>query len=514
MTRMPALPPLFAAALLAAGLSDPVAAQTPLPSNVLDSCIVSKSEFDSWKAATPGVFQAADSITFSDANDCNFFKWGAQMFLWLTSQPDGQLVFDGPDFFGVAKNDQGKRVFVPQGSNNYTMQLEPRVVKPQNDTSVGQAGGGGVLISPQGEIVHYGINANNVYAYYQTGVESPTNPAHFQGELATDFPTTQSDLNAITRYAQSTLGVSSIPSSQALAMELKTSWVDAASLDNPEDYVTADAVVAVFNHTTPTTWVQIGTAVRRMALVGFHIVGSVNNHPEMVWATFEHIDNAPQNGFVYITTFGIPAVEPYDGNGTAKWLFNATPRAPRTPVLHVQERAAYKTISQFGTKINVIKADTGETIGPNTVVRVNPWGDEPFVGAAQTAAEYGGSSSAVSRTTDLISLNRSVIGWIGNRDVRSKYIQTGSIWSKGGPDAIPVCGPTQNENICGTDPNLRGTLALANATMETFHQFPDTPPGSTFKPKNCFGCHFVNTSSSPSQGVSHIFSSLVPLTPN
>ena len=30
-----------------------------------------------------------------------------------------------------------------------------------------------------------------------------------------------------------------------------------------------------------------------MALVGFHIAATVNGHPEMIWATFEHVRNAP-----------------------------------------------------------------------------------------------------------------------------------------------------------------------------------------------------------------------------
>lgn len=494
MRRVPGLPPLLAAAFIAAGLCGPAGAQTPLPSDVMDTCVVSSTEFNSWKAGTPGVFKAADSVTFDDANDCNFYKWGAQMFLWLTSRPDNTLVFDGPDFFGVVND-----TYVQQNGDRQ-MTLLPRDTKPQADTGSGQAGGGGVLISPQGEIVHYGINANNVYAYYQTGVKSTSNPANFQGELATDFPTTASDLAAITAYADSTFGVSSIPSGEALAMELKSSWIDAASLDHPEDYVTAVAQVAVFRRQSETTWVQIGTTIRRVALVGFHIVGSVNGHPEMVWATFEHIDNAPQNGFLYFTTFHSIAAMPYDGNGTARWLFNSSPQESQTPVLRIIERATYS--SADGGKIT---ADSGQTIGPNTVVRINPWGDQPFPDLPGGMAEYSGDSSAITRATDLISLNRSVIGWIGNDDVRSNYIQTGSIWSSGGPDGVPTSG---------SDPVLRGNRRLANTTMETFHQFPDSSGTGSFRPENCFGCHSVSTNSSPSQGVSHIFDSLTPLSPN
>lgn len=495
MFRLSTLTPLLGAAWLVAGLITPAGAQTPLPPNVKDTCVVSSSEFDSWKTGTPGVFKAADSVTFDDATDCNFFKWGAQMFLWLTSRPNGTLVLDGPDFFGVVND-----AYVSQ-TDNAMMTLLPRATKPQGDTGSGQAGGGGVLITPQGEIVHYGVSTNNVYAYYQTGVKSTTNPANFQGELATDFPTTAADLTAITTYADSTFGTNGLASGDALAMELKTAWVDAASLDNPEDYVTALATVATFDHTSETKWTETGTTVKRVALVGMHVVGSVNNHPEMVWATFEHINNAPQNGYLYLTTFNTIGVMSYDGNGGLTWLFNDAPHESLTPVLQVVERAAYAG-SPPPPSIN---ADSGETIGPNTVVRINPWGDAPLQGLPDAAAQYDGNSNTITRTTDLISLNRSVLNWIGGGDVRSNYIQTGSIWSSGGPDAIPTGG---------SDPTLRGTRRLANTSMETFHQFPDSSGTGSFKPENCFGCHSVSTNTSPSQGVSHIFDSLTPLTPN
>jgi hypothetical protein len=302
-----------------------------------------------------------------------------------------------------------------------------------------------------------------------------------------------------------------IPQGEALAMELKTSWVDAASLDHPEDYVTIDATVSVYDHTSPAAWVQTGTAVRRMALVGFHVVGSVNNHPEMVWATFDHINNAPQNPYIYINVFGEAVEAPYDGNvpGT-RWTFNADPHETTTPVLAVVERATHKTIKYHVTEkitvdISAIVADQGQTVGPNTVVRINPWGDAPAEGLAAMDAPYGSGSTAITRATDLISLNRSILNQLAAGDVRRNYIQTGSIWSSGGPDAIPTSG---------TDPVLRGTLRLANSTMETFHQFPDSHGTGSFKPENCFGCHSVATNSSPSQGVSHIFGKLTPLAPN
>ena len=42
-------------------------------------------------------------------------------------------------------------------------------------------------------------------------------------------------------------------------------------------------------------------AQSKLAMVGMHVVGrAVKGHPEMIWATFEHVDNfAPNDTFSY-----------------------------------------------------------------------------------------------------------------------------------------------------------------------------------------------------------------------
>jgi len=497
---------LGAAAMAAVLTAGPATAQTPLPSDALQTCAVSSDEFTSWQSST-GVFNPADSATFNDATDCNFFKWGAQMFLWLTSQSGGSYVFDGPNILDVVKTASGREYVARDGSAIGA--FAPRTEKEDDDTGVAQTGGSGVLISPKGGIVHYGVKVNDLYAYYQTGVESTANPANFQGDLATDFPSSVDDMNAVVSYAKSTFGVADVPASEALAMEFKTAWIDASLVDNPDDYITVEATISDFTEVTPVTWLQTGTTEgKTMALVGFHVVGSVNGHPEMVWATFEHRNNAPQNSYYYYNLQGEPTLMAYDGNGSLSWLFNAAPKTSELPVTKVVERATFKSHTvQISDKlshtVNLILADDGQTIGPNTVVRIAPWGDVAMTSSSSVGQTYEQTSTPATRATDLVSLNSSVLGLLGS-DVRANYIQTGSIWSGGGADQIPTSG---------TDQVLRGTLRLANTTMETFHQFPDSTGTGTFTPENCFGCHSVDTNSSPSQGVSHIFSSIAPLVP-
>ena len=47
-----------------------------------------------------------------------------------------------------------------------------------------------------------------------------------------------------------------------------------------------------------------------MALVGMHVVGSTAGHPEMIWATFEHKNNAPNSSYTYLSTSGVKTVNP------------------------------------------------------------------------------------------------------------------------------------------------------------------------------------------------------------
>jgi hypothetical protein len=68
--------------------------------------------------------------------------------------------------------------------------------------------------------------------------------------------------------------------------------------------------------------------------------------------------------------------------------------------------------------------------------------------------------------------------------VFANYTLEGGLWTNGGMDSVTA--------------NQRGSLELANTTMETFKQNP--PPGIN---KNCFGCHSFSTTT-PLE-VSHIY---------
>jgi hypothetical protein len=107
-------------------------------------------------------------------------------------------------------------------------------------SEVGQATGH-VLMSKQGSLVYYLSSVNDVYAYYMTGGKN--------GDLDTSsFPTTAAARNSITAYARKT--GHTLPDSNALALEIKTSWVEASSLPDAAQYFQVKATIPVYDTTS------------------------------------------------------------------------------------------------------------------------------------------------------------------------------------------------------------------------------------------------------------------------
>ena len=328
---------------------------------------------------------------------------------------------------------------------------------------IGQAGGNAVLMTRNNGLVYYLLQVNDVFAYFRTGMAN----GKFSAPLPTEFPVDAPLLDKITDIAKNAPPPHTKNGFQdriALAMELKSSWVEASTLSNPQAYLTIKATIPNFVPSGADKLVQSGTKNVDLAMVGFHVVGSTLGHPEMIWATYEHINNAPNLQYAYKTASG-PATKPADGSGP--WLFSssgasATPLRPRM------------TAQNNGAEIVAVSP---QTIGPVDVTRLNPWGTVATDGAADDV------------NTAVISINRSVLGQMPAGDVRANYIMVGSTWTKDGKAPAGA--------------NVTGTKTLANATMETFKQR-----------LNCLGCHSGEMlGDKDGGGLSHIWGQILPLFP-
>ena len=311
-------------------------------------------------------------------------------------------------------------------------------------TEQGQADGG-VLMAQNGSLVYYSLMVNNVFALYRTMLGTSV-PA------GTKFPITQAELDDVTTFASDN-GMAPVIDSEALAIEIKTSWVEAAGLGpDASKFIQMKAIVPTYDTSNPDDWVPNGTKTVTLAMVGMHIVGSVKGHPEMLWATFEHLSNAPAAEYKYTKTPSGSTTINQDTTGD--WVFCANGSAGPFNQAHMAMVSDHiKSISPFH-------------IGPIDVLRTRPWG-------------LPGSSA--NGNAEVISINNTVRALLDPADVRRNYFHEGTTWTIGGAAPSGV--------------NQVGTNKLENATMETFMQ------GA-----NCFDCHITNTTA-----VSHVFDETDPL---
>lgn len=321
------------------------------------------------------------------------------------------------------------------------------------DVEQGQADSG-VLIAQNGSLIYYIAAVNDVFAYHRT----MQGPAVIPANTTLGFPQTAADVSAVVTFAAGK--GHTILDPNALAIETKSSWIEATAVSSPGDYVQVTAVVPTFDKTDPNNWVPNGQATLKLVMTGLHVVGSTNGHGEMVWGTFEHLGNAPNATYAYTSTTGVKTVAQ---NTTGTWLF--TPHGSTGP---------FNVTNPSWTGLAI----AGSPVAAVAILRAKPWGSN----------DGGNPVNAAGLNTQVISANASVISQLNPGDIRRNYFQLGTTWTIGG--AAPNGG------------NEVGTNHLANATIETFVQgaTPSDPSG------NCFSCHFTNKVT-----VSHIYNELKPL---
>ncbi|OSQ42670.1 hypothetical protein [Thalassospira alkalitolerans] len=462
---------------------------TILPSDAAPNCPITKSEFEKWfmngTIVKDGAVWPANSVNFPlDNTNCDFFKWSSQMFLWLTSPQKLQTnnaasyVFDGDGFYDISPEDaSGSRQFIKNTTaiDNFLV----RVNKTDDDLpetigETGQAGGGGILISQTGSLVYYGIHTNDVYAQFLTGQKT--------GKIAQDqFPTDPTDLEEILSFSPTPL-----KDSMALTIELKTSWIDASTLIDASGYVQVDAVVPKYTpNSAKTQWTLSGTEQKTLALTGMHVVGSVQGHPEMVWATFEHQNNTPNDTYYYENNKQKITAIPFDPTASGFTFYK-----PNTPTGQTNIETAHVD----GKTGNIVLTSPATTIEPTSALRLNPWGND------------GNSTSPASVNSQIISLNSDILNLLAAGDIRANYVQIGAVWTQNG--VLPNTPVTKGSKKYKDAPEI-GSPRLANTTMETY--FQGSGNGS------CFLCHNAGGNLPPDASfgedeLSHIYFNIDPLT--
>jgi hypothetical protein len=203
-----------------------------------------------------------------------------------------------------------------------------------------------------------------------------------------------------------------------------------------------------------------------LGMVGFHLVKSTALHPEFVWATFEHKQNVPE-----CQATPDPNAKP--------WSFTSAQCAAQLPNSVNPQNCNFNTAVP-GTVIS------GGT--PTQICRV--YHDGTMTGDNQYQANI----------SDIDMLNTQLVGpsgYItalsdGPLAVLKNYQLVGALW---------VTDPTKP----ATPDNQRGSIQLANSTMETTFQGaqPYTGTGNLQPATNCFVCHTYTPGNNIE--LSHIF---------
>jgi hypothetical protein len=375
--------------------------------------------------------QEGETSVFGDnskVSNCNFHQWSWQKFLWLTNDVSGR-----PLFMDSLIQVNSHTVPVPT--------VDKKIVLSSTDN-----------VQATGDILRtnksYSTNDTSYDVYYSIHVDSTLYNA-----IQTYAPMDPSE------YTDITFPVG--------ALEVKIAWVVADAIEDTSSYFLTDAVVEG-NDT-------------QIALLGMHVVGIVYNHPEFVWATFEHNDLVPYYDWESTTTSDIPVT-----SDTNKLLFN---------------------VNATGTIANI--ASHGTTDSTN-VFAVNQYGvprqaQNAFLETSQDGAQNYNNIDSIN--TDV----QSQLTGIWNN-----YFYNGSVWINTENYDYPTEQAQLLVSLGGTladaSPNdgklVTGSVAAYNITMETYEQLGFKPPTAIYQQStatmgNCFSCH--NAGSGSSLNISHLF---------
>ncbi|MBJ7538598.1 mannan-binding lectin [Marinomonas transparens] len=380
---------------------------------------------DSTWLSSPSLPTEVKKSDGKDSNFCDFYQFSTQTFLYLMSPSASDSKVRN---FQVQANFP---VLEFNGDGTPADSCDDVIIGPtlrtgldKSGLSTGQAGGGATIYAQDRNVVYYDVRF--------------------------DRATCKQTASAVKMNAANQINFS------AGTMELKFAWKKLSTAEiNSNTFVTQAA---------PSISGVLG-------LVGMHIAVATEDHPEFVWATYEHKINSPDCAFPNVKT-------------DTSWMFASASCAAGLP-----ETAKKGNSCNF----NNPKSKQTEPMGtPTNICRVHPYG---------TAS---GDHKAAENLADVMAQNAGMLALYdkpstaASMQLLKNYFNVGALW---------VSDITKNSGGIGV-PNERGSLRLANTVAETDYQHVNL--NNDFA-SNCFGCHnYQGTSEQPSnnitsQALSHIF---------
>ena len=319
-----------------------------------------------------------------------------------------------------------------------------------------QAGTHTILVDKSNRSIYYSVYMDSsMYHFSKQYVDSFRLKCFTKGKL---------DSNLVNQYGYDTLNY------PVGAFELKAAWILTSSLssEQKQQFYRTQAVLK-------------GKPVE-VALVGMHVVGRVINHPELIWATFEHKGAAP----------------------TYTWATNTMVDSliDTTQILSNNDYLFYNA----NTPVSgcVINKPAGVVGTFQSIYHVFEHGTQPaYPGILPNLQEQDTVNLA-----NIKSINASVFAQLNPSEVWSNYAYFGSIWID--PTTAPLTPGNGNLGSLFA-PNLRGSRALSNIAAETYIQYQyfntvgnQITPSKSF---NCLGCHGTqgNNNVGYNLALSHMF---------
>ncbi len=343
-------------------------------------------------------------------SNCAFHQWSWNAFLWLT-QDDGS---GQPRFLSMIP--AGEVVTGEKSASDDVTPLQPRTRKSDMGSAfheVNQAGSLGLLVDQNGRAVYYSASVNDTYF---------------------NFAVTENQFN----IPENLLNASDTLNFPIGALSLKLSWKIVAEGENTSGFFTMPTSVQLLT-TGPSGNIALDperTQDVTVALVGMHVVGIVKDHPEAIWATFEHRANAPD----FSSGIGMN-----DKLSSSDFTFYAK---DTTAGECNQNNAGFLTLTDPETQV----------LSPVT----------------QVCRQYAFGGGDAQNVANIASLNTSVDAQLETDSIWRNYMETGAIWFA----AVDGLKP----NMAMEGDILTGSVKLSNATIETFTQ-------KVRSEEQCFACH-------------------------
>ena len=376
-----------------------------------DYCPV-KSE---WLTTPSFPAEVAKSGADGSSTFCDFYQFSTQAYLYLMSpsKTDPKLRnFQVQSNYPVLEfNSNG----TPANSCDDTVSAVTLRTALKKSFSTGQAGGGATIYAQDGNVVYYDVRFNKDLC----SVSASATQMQKTGQI--NFP--------------------------GGTTELKFAWKK----------LSANEVAA---NTFVTQQQTIDGKPATLGLVGMHVAVATPDHPEFVWATYEHLTNTPN----------------CDAQGTqagTTWLFASAACTSKLP-----GSAASNDSCKFNQPLKNQTAPTGT---PTNICAVYPFGTD------------SGDANAADNLATIESQNGNLVALLSkspaSMQILNNYFNVGAIW---------LSDIKQNSGGIGV-PNERGSLPLANTVAET--DFQSVNLNSNFS-SNCFGCHnFIGTGQSVSNNI-------------